>query len=116
MAVREGSLALHELKEQASLTDTLPPRRKAGSGFIPVAHPASEGEAPARETALGIRQIDKRQVLVVAQHRRDRPHKPRLLMARMNQHAHIHLLLENVLRILRHHAYANGTRAGVNDG
>ena len=34
----------------------------------------------------------------------------------MDQDAHIHLLLQDVLRILRDHAHPDGARAGINDG
>ena len=71
----------------------------------------AQGHVLPREAAVGLGQVDKRQVFIVAQNRRNRDQQPGAFLAGLDQHAHIHLLLEEIARIVDHHPH--GHRAGV---
>jgi hypothetical protein len=64
-----------------------------------------------REAAIGLGKVDERQALVVAQHRRNRHQQAAAFVARMNQHAHVHLLAQSVLRIFDD--YPHGHSASI---
>ena len=97
-------------------TDNLIARLQTGADVVLVPDAIAEGYVPPREAAVGLRDVNKRQVLVVAQNRRNGDQQPGAFLARLDQHAHVHLFLQEVSRVFNDHAHLYRTGVGVHEG
>src|SRR5580700_9995068 len=107
--VRSGSTArslrLHELKENAPVNHDFVAGVKTRADLVMVPDAIADGDVLSRETAVRLRQINKRQVLVVTQDPGNWDQQPHALLAGLNKDADIHLLLEGAAWILSNHAH-----------
>src|SRR5580698_5482838 len=90
------SLGLHELHEDCAVYDDPVARVESGGNIVSIARPIAQSHVPAREAAVALDDIDKRQVLVVAQNPRNGDEKSPAFLTRFDSNAHIHLLLQDV--------------------
>jgi hypothetical protein len=64
-----SSLSLHELNKDAPGHHNLIAVLQTGADVVLLPDPIAEGYVPPREAAVGLSDVDKRQVLVIAQNR-----------------------------------------------
>src|SRR5277367_3757529 len=100
VAAAASSLSLHELNKDAAGDDDLIAGLQPGGNIVLIGCAVTEGYVAARETAVGLSDIYKGQVLIVAQDRRHWDQQTDALLARPDQYAHVHLFLQEVSRIL----------------
>src|SRR5215472_11888852 len=99
----DRSLVLQKLNEDRAVGDD------ALAGFEPrrylvvTSRTVTERHAPARKAAVVLNDIDEGQVLVVAQDRRGRHRETLALSTIFDPYAHIHLLLEEIARVVYGH-------------
>src|ERR1700722_11983466 len=107
MAAEASSLSLHELNKDAPGDDDLIAHLQPGGNVVLIRCAIAERYVATREATVGLSDIYKGQVLIVAQDRRHRDQQADALLARLDQYAHIHLLLQEVSRVLGDHAHLN---------
>src|ERR1700733_7286983 len=91
------SLTLHELQENAPVNHDFVPGVETRGDLVMLAGSIAYGHVLAREAAVCLSQINKRQVLVVTQDCGDGDQQSRALLAGLNKDAHIHLFLQEAV-------------------
>src|SRR5450631_4140747 len=109
LAATRRSLILHELNEDPAIDHNLVAGVETRGDIILVPDTMTQSHVLPREAAIGLGQIDERQILIVAQNRRYRDQQSGAFPAALDQHAHIHLLLQVLTRIFHDHTHRHRT-------
>src|SRR6185437_8478636 len=99
------SLVLQELNEDRAIDDDMVDGFEALADVVAVAGSVAQGDVAACETAVGQCQIDKRQVLVVAQNCRYGDQQSAAFPASLDLNPDIHLLPQEIAGIVDNHAH-----------
>src|SRR5580693_9107516 len=97
------SLILHELNEDGAINDNLVASFEAVGNIVLVSVAITQSHVLPRKAAVGLDDIDERQILIVAQDGRNGSQQARALLAGLNAHADVHLFLQKVSWIVDHH-------------
>jgi len=104
---------LHELEEETPRDHHLVAGAQARRNLVSVCRLRTEGYMPSGKAAIGLGEVDERQVLVIVQDCGDRHEQSSAFVSGVKQHADIHLLAQSMLWVLDDHPHGHRARIGV---